>query len=598
MNTHNTTCAGSTRSNARNSQGYVLLSALVITAILFVVSTGLITRTNTFATFENHSVADAQALQIAEAGIDKAIYQLNQNGSYTGETNTALPGGQLTITVSSIDASTKRITSTGYVPTSANPIATRVVKASTNIGNTTIAFRFGVQIGDGGVSMNNGSQVNGSIYSNGSVSGSGTITGDATAALGVADDPDQKSEIQNSGFNLGDISAHTDVSMGFKPSVSATLARTTLNIKKIGSPSDISIYIVTDNAGKPSKTVLSTGTISASSVGSAYDYIDVTFSSTTALTASTQYWIIAAATVNASNYFVWGDDTGNGYANGTGKYSTDWNAGTPVWNNVVADLSFRTYMDGAITSISGVTVNGTARAHSLSSCTVKKDAFFQTISGCSVLGTQYPGSIDPSHIPLPITSAQITDWETTAVSGGTISGNYNAVGTVTMGPKKIDGDLTITNNATIKLTGPLWVNGNIDINNNGHLTIDPSLGSSGVVIIADATGNTATKGIITLSNNSIVDGTGIAGSYPMLLSTNTGANAISLSNNGASVIFYAPYGTVSLSNNASGNQITAYRLTLSNNSAVNYLSGLQNQNFSDGPGGSWGIVPGSYVITN
>lgn len=579
------------------SRGYVLISALIFLSILTMLSTSAVRYAGQYARNERHSVAEAQALALAEAGIDKAVYQLNQDGSYTGETDTALGNGTFSVSVTSIDSSNKRITATGYVPNRTDPVATRVVKATANVGTTNVAFHYGVQVGNGGITMSNGSQINGSIYSDGSISGSGTITGDAIVALGVSDYPDQKSEIQNSGFNLGDAAARADVAMGFKPSVSATLARTTLNLKKVGSPSDIAIKIVTDNAGKPSKTVLATGTLPASSVGSSYGYVDVVFSSTTALTATTQYWIIAIAPVSGSNYFVWGDDTGNGYTNGTGKYSADWNAGTPSWSNVSADMSFRTYMEGAVTSISGVRVNGTAKAHTLSSCTVGGDAYYQTISSCPVSGTKYPGSADPTPAPLPITDAQIQEWETIAAAGGTRSGDYSVSGTVSLGPKKIDGNLTITNNAKIKMTGPIWVNGNVDIENNGTLTIDASLGNNGTMLIADATGYTATKGTVLISNNGILSGNGNAGSYPMIISTNTGSNAISLSNNGASVIFYAPYGWVSLNNNASGNQITAYGMSLGNNTTVDYVTGLQNQNFSEGPGGSWEVVAGSYVIT-
>src|SRR5690242_20634197 len=83
----------------KSGGGYVLLTALVFTAILFAISAGLISYTNQYATFEKHSAGDSQALQLAEAGVDKAIYQLNQNANYTGETFT-LPGGTVVISIS------------------------------------------------------------------------------------------------------------------------------------------------------------------------------------------------------------------------------------------------------------------------------------------------------------------------------------------------------------------------------------------------------------------------------------------------------------------------------------------------------------------
>ncbi len=82
----------------------------------------------------------------------------------------------------------------------------------------------------------------------------------------------------------------------------------------------------------------------------------------------------------------------------------------------------------------------------------------------------------------------------------------------------------------------------------------------------------------------------------MVLSTNTGSSAIALNNNASGVILYAPNGTITVSNNAAANQITAKTLNLSNNTTINYVNGLQSVSFSNGPGGSWTFVPGTYAI--
>jgi hypothetical protein len=93
-----------------------------------------------------------------------------------------------------------------------------------------------------------------------------------------------------------------------------------------------------------------------------------------------------------------------------------------------------------------------------------------------------------------------------------------------------------------------------------------------------------------------IAGNGTAGSYPMVLSTNSGSNAITMSNNATSVILYASRGTINVANNAAANQITGYALSMSNNTTVNYVNGLQSQSFSNGPGGSWNFVAGTYMI--
>jgi hypothetical protein len=235
----------------------------------------------------------------------------------------------------------------------------------------------------------------------------------------------------------------------------------------------------------------------------------------------------------------------------------------------------------------------------MSSCSVTGNAQYLTTNTCSVGGTNTSGVTPASPAPLPISDSQIKDWEDIAVAGGVISGNYTVSGSsaVILGPKKIDGTLTVNNGATLTLTGPVWVNGNVNFSNNSNLNVSANTGNSGAIIIADATNDTANTGRIAVSNNTSLQGNGNAGSYPMLLSTNTGNNAISLANNSASVIIYAPYGTVSVSNNAGANEITAKKITLSNNATITYVSGLQSTSFSNGPGGSWTVVPGTYVIT-
>ncbi len=575
-------------------RGQVIIVALVLSAILLIMTTTLIGYIISHARVGRYTLASVQAFHLAEAGIDKAINELNQNIAYTGETATPLGNGVLSIAIASLANNLKRISATAYVPNAVNPIATKTVKVTAGINSSIVSFRFGVQIGNGGVTMGNGSVIRGNLFSNGNVSGGGQVTGDATVASGTQSSADQQWSIQNSGFNFGNTSSRANAAQSFTTSVSATLNKVSLNLKKIGAPSDLTIKIVSDNGDKPSKTLLATGNIPAFSVTTSYSFVDSSFATSPALNAGQKYWIIAIASVNPSNYFIWGMDNADGYGEGTGKYSADWNAGNPVWNLVNGDLGFKTYMGGADTSLSGITVQGNALARTLANCTIGGNAFYQIMSGCSVAGTLNPNSQEASPVAMPISNAQIADWETLAENGGVIAGPYTLTGTQLLGPKKINGDLTV--NGTLYLTGPVWVNGDITFANNSSLIVHASTGSSGAILVADATGNTATMGIVDLSNNMTISGNGNAGSYPMILSTNTSANAITIGNNATSVILYAPNGTVRVDNNATANQITAHALNLSNNTTVDYVNGLQSSSFSNGPGGSWTTVPGTYVI--
>ncbi|MDD2658030.1 MAG: hypothetical protein PHD04_05320 [Candidatus Pacebacteria bacterium] len=581
---------------SRASRGYIVIFASVISAIIMTITTAFFGYYGSAVHAERVALAGTQAQALAEAGIDKAIYELNQNGSYTGENNTALGGGTFTTSVASIDSITKNITVTSSVPNSSTPVATKTIRVTATIDSSIVSFRYGVQVGQGGVSMSNGSTITGNLFSNGNITGSGTITGDATVSAGVSPVADQQWTVQNSGFNVGDTSAHAAVAEAFRPSTSASLGQINLNLKKTGNPGDLTIKVVTDTNGKPSTNVLASGVIPSSGITTSYGFVSAALDGMPALSSGQTYWIIAIASVSSSNYITWGLDTGAGYPNGSAKYISNWQNSS--WNSITGDLDFMLFLTGVATSISGVTVNGNAWAAGLSSCTVGGTASYQTIANCNVTGTKFPGTAPATPAPLPVSDAQIADWEAIAAAGGTIAGPYAPPGTVTLGPKKIDGDLTISNGAKLILSGPVWVNGNVTFSNNAFLSISPSTGTGGAVIIADATGNTAMKGIVNLSNNVTISGNGNANSFPMIVTTKMGSNAIELSNNAASVILYAPYGYVEISNGASANQVTAYKFELENNASISYVSGLQNMNFSNGPGGSWSVVPGTYALIN
>lgn len=574
----------------RRDRGYILIVALVFLAIFISIAVGIVSYITLTLRAQRYAINAEYTLKLAEAGLEKAVYELNQNSTYTGENNTELGSGTFTTSVSSVDSNTKRITVTSYFPDNVSPLVTRSLSASVAIDASIVSFNFGVQVGNGGITMNNGSQIIGNVYSNGSITGSGSITGDATVAGGTASSPDQQWTVQNGTQNVGQASGNRYLAQSFIPSSSLVINKVSLYLKKVGSPNDLTIQVVTDNSGNPSSTVIASGVLRASSVGSAYTFVDGTLNSSPTLTGGQRYWVKITSTVSASNYMIWGSDTTDAYSSGTAKSSSN----NSSWSALSTDLDFQVWMGGVITSIDGITVGGTAWAHDLKNCNVQ-NAIYQTISSCTVSGSQTVSSTDASPAAMPISDAQIDDWESIAEAGGVTSGNYSVTGTQTLGPRKIDGNLTISNNATLVIAGPLWVRGNVTFSNNATFRVSPGVGNSGVVLIADTPGSESTSGIVTLTNNTVVEGNGSAGSYPMIVSTYSGTgNAINLSNNVDSVILYAPNGTITVSNNAGANQITAKKLVLDNNTIITYINGLQSATFSNGPGGSWTFLPGTY----
>ncbi|MDO8487085.1 MAG: hypothetical protein Q7S45_02235 [Candidatus Curtissbacteria bacterium] len=172
-------------SSLKLKSGQILVITVIFLAVILILSTSLFTSVTAFLKFGSNSIMREQAVHLAEAGIDKTLWQLNQTaGTYTGETNTPVgTTGTFTVAVTDKSPGIKTITATGFVPNAAAPKEKQIIKVDTSISSETISFRYAVQVGAGGVNMENSSQINGNVYSNGNITGSGTskITGDAYA---------------------------------------------------------------------------------------------------------------------------------------------------------------------------------------------------------------------------------------------------------------------------------------------------------------------------------------------------------------------------------------------------------------------------------
>ncbi|MDQ3018890.1 MAG: hypothetical protein M3Q64_03405, partial [bacterium] len=176
----------------QNQEGSIIIIGIVFMAILLTMTSAIWGYTVLQVKASRQAVARTQALHLAEAGIDKAIDQLNEDQSFVGESNIALGGGVYTTAISSVDTSNKQITATAYIPDSTNPEAQITIKTKVSIDLASVAFNLGVQVGEGGLQMSNNTTINGNVYSNGNITGSGVITGDATVAGGGSATTDQQ----------------------------------------------------------------------------------------------------------------------------------------------------------------------------------------------------------------------------------------------------------------------------------------------------------------------------------------------------------------------------------------------------------------------
>lgn len=180
----------------RNNRGSIIA---VFVIMLTVLSTFLLAATA--LSLENRlsisrSYQKNIALNIAEAGVNKAIWELKgHNTTYTGEmTNSSVSGGQFDVTVTSIDSSNKYIVATAYVPTKAAPKFKKAirVKVSDTPVTTNPSFSYAIQAGAGGIDIGGSSDIHGSLYSNGAITVSGASAkvespGDAWAVTTITD---------------------------------------------------------------------------------------------------------------------------------------------------------------------------------------------------------------------------------------------------------------------------------------------------------------------------------------------------------------------------------------------------------------------------
>jgi len=208
------------------------------------------------------------------------------------------------------------------------------------------------------------------------------------------------------------------------------------------------------------------------------------------------------------------------------------------------------------------------------------DAFAAGIVTGVEVGGETQTGVSPQAFP--ITDNQITAWKNEAAAGGTL-GSQSLSGTnTTLGPKKINGNLTLTNGSVLTLSGYLWVTGNIVLSNNTSLRLASFYGSNDGLIVADGT--------ILLDNGSSFEGSGTEGSHIMLLTTSNSGSAIKLSNNAEAAVLYAANGTIELDNNTTVKQLTGKTIFLSNNAILDYEQGLINSAFVSGPSGGYEIL--------
>lgn len=259
--------------------------------------------------------------------------------------------------------------------------------------------------------------------------------------------------------------------------------------------------------------------------------------------------------------------------------------GSIVGSGTVTDTAVVAYNGN---KIDGLTIGKNAHVHTCKDSTIGGKLTY--VSGGSIqnciageLEDGGPNEVQPRDFP--ISQDVINDWQNEATSS-IITGDLTIDDDTSLGPVKIDGNLLVKN-AILTLTGTIWITGTFDTGTNVEVRLDEeSYGDLSGVLIAD--------GNVQIRNNALLKGTNSPSSYLLVISNSSSLSeddaAIDVKNNALGSILFAPNGLMVIHNNVELIEATAYQLLLQNNAVVTYEIGLEDLEFTSGPGGSWEVA--------
>jgi Tfp pilus assembly protein PilX len=119
-----------------------------------------------------------QSYALAESGVEDAAFRLQTGKQLSSSETISLNGEQVTTTITTLSGGDREIRGDGTVFQSVRSVQLILTT------DTGASFQYGVQVGEGGVTMQNSSSIVGNVYSNGNIQGqnSAQIIGDAFVA--------------------------------------------------------------------------------------------------------------------------------------------------------------------------------------------------------------------------------------------------------------------------------------------------------------------------------------------------------------------------------------------------------------------------------
>lgn len=178
--------------NQTHEHGMILVALTLLMTAFTVIGLALFSYTSSQYSRTRTNVYVANAMQVAEAGIEQSLYEINQNESFTGFASeqtffdNATQGKAVYATEvnPTPDSNAKTITSTGKIyrqSDTVNPVSTRKIKV-TIVG--TISEGYSVHTGSGGLILSGSANVtNSDVFVNGRITMSGS------AKIGTSSQP-------------------------------------------------------------------------------------------------------------------------------------------------------------------------------------------------------------------------------------------------------------------------------------------------------------------------------------------------------------------------------------------------------------------------
>jgi hypothetical protein len=552
--------------------GYALVTALIFflaggAAVVSAIADSVLREAKTV----RNEYTSKQGYLASESSLEDALYRI-KNGKALGTTEVLSVGtAHATTTVTTELDGSQTVFSSGDQSGTARSVVASVAQSGG------VSFPYALQSGLGGVDMDGSSRVIGDLYTTGSIRGcsSCVVTGMAVAAGKSSSNLDQDNSTPTTpitSINFGNANGTQDLAQSFTVSDTLSLTNLQIYVKKVGSPSNATVRIVTDSNGSPSTSVLASGTLSSSLVSMSYTWQTISLTANPILSAGTTYWIVIDANSSSSKYYVAAGNTGS-YASGmakVGRYGNSWSAASPSG----VDAYFKVSIGSTQVGLSGENQYNQLQVGS---------GYAYTASYINASGILYcqmgvfnnkscdTSRGDPVIEPDPINGAAINTWKSEAAAN-TYNGNYSVGGVmnVALGPKKISGDLTITDSGIMRVSGTIWVTGDILID--GASTLRPDDPSKSYVVIADGT--------ISLGGSAQI--LGGSGSHILLVSTSSADPAVTISGAANDIVVYAGNGGLYVTGSGAVNVAAANHVKLDGAGSIQYDADASTLNLTSG----------------